>query len=91
MKDAKLLAATREAANIYCETTLTSLPPLNDKQIELLVERCGTTIGEALYLLEGIRKTKHLPGHICEFGIAQGATSVQIAYMIQDTDKHLYL
>lgn len=91
VKDAKIFDATREAVNLYCETTVSSLPPLNDIQIELLVERCGTTIGEALYILEGIHKTKHLPGHICEFGIAQGATSVQMAYMILNTDKHLYL
>lgn len=91
MKHAKIFDATREAVNIYRETTVTNLPPLNDKQVDLLVERCGTTIGEALYLLEAIQKTKHLPGDVCEFGIAQGATSVQIAYMIQDTEKHLYL
>ena len=91
LKDTKLIDATKEAVAVYRESCLPDLPQLDERQIELLIGRCGTTIGEVLYILNGIQKTLSVPGHLCEFGIAQGATSAQMAYMIRESDKHLFL
>jgi hypothetical protein len=90
-KNARLRETTREAVNLYRETCVPGLPELDDNQIEMLIERCGTSLGEALYILEGIQRTWDVPGHVCEFGIAQGATSVQLAYAIRGSEKHLFL
>lgn len=91
LKDAKLIDATNETVDLYRESCLPDLPQLDEKQIELLIGRCGTNIGEALYILDGIQRTLNVPGDLCEFGIAQGATSAQMAYIIRDSDKHLFL
>ncbi len=90
-KDSMLIRDTLETVALYRETVLADLPELDEQQIALLIVRCGTSIGEALYILNAVQKTRAIPGDVCEFGVAEGATSVQIAYMIREGTKHLYL
>jgi O-methyltransferase len=92
-KDSMLIRDTLEAVALYRETVLVlaELPELDERQIDLLIGRCGTSLGEALYILSAVHQTRTISGDVCEFGVAQGATSVQIAYMIREGTKHLYL
>jgi O-methyltransferase len=41
--------------------------------------------------MDYLRKVIVLGGDICEFGVAQGATSALLAYEIKDTDKKIWL
>lgn len=58
---------------------------------ELLARLLGTGIGEAMYLLAELHSALGDPGDVCEFGVAQGATSALLANEIRDTDKRLWL
>ena len=51
----------------------------------------GTEITESLYIVSSIRDTINLEGDICEFGIAQGATSALICNEILTTEKSIWL
>src|ERR1700688_4383938 len=48
--------------------------PRNDHRAALLHNLIGTTIGEAIYIIEHLHRGIGGPGDICEFGVAQGAT-----------------
>lgn len=58
---------------------------------ELLARLLGTGISEATYLLAELHTALRDPGDLCEFGVAQGATSALLANEIRATDKHLWL
>ncbi len=51
----------------------------------------GTGYGEGLYLLDSLHKSLDLDGDVCEFGVAQGATSAFMANELKDTQKNLWL
>jgi hypothetical protein len=51
----------------------------------------GTHISEAIYIVGYLHKALKLQGDICEFGIAQGATSALLAHEIRETNKLLWL
>ncbi|MFK7758546.1 MAG: TylF/MycF/NovP-related O-methyltransferase [Phycisphaerales bacterium] len=65
--------------------------PERPERAEDLFNLFGTTIGEGLYICGHLNRCLHLPGDICEFGIAQGATSRLLANEIAATDKSLWL
>lgn len=46
---------------------------------DLLSGLIGTSIGEAIYVIQHLHLAMNGPGDICEFGVAQGATSRLIA------------
>lgn len=58
---------------------------------ELLARLLGTGISQAMYLLNELQSAIEHPGDVCEFGVAQGATSALLANEIADTDKSLWL
>ncbi len=58
---------------------------------DLMARLLGTGIGEAMYLLAELNAAMADPGDICEFGVAQGATSALLANEIRGTDKRLWL
>lgn len=58
---------------------------------ELLARLLGTGISQALYLLNELQAALEQPGDVCEFGVAQGATSALLANEIRDTTKTLWL
>lgn len=58
---------------------------------ELLAKLLGTGISEAMYLLDGLHAAMADDGDVCEFGVAQGATSALLANEIRRTAKHLWL
>jgi len=58
---------------------------------ELMTGLLGTGIGQAMYLLNELHTALGEPGDICEFGVAQGATSALLANEIRGTTKILWL
>lgn len=60
-------------------------------RVEDLFNLIGTSVGEGMYICGHLNRCLHLPGDVCEFGVAQGATSRLIAGEIRDTDKSLWL
>ena len=66
-------------------------PPPNDKRSRLLASLQGTTVVKALAVLKYLYAALSVDGDICEFGVAQGATSALLANEIDATGKHLWL
>jgi O-methyltransferase len=60
-------------------------------RIDLMTKLIGTPIGEAFYVIAHLQKSLNLCGDVCEFGVAQGATSALLANEIRSTDKTLWL
>jgi hypothetical protein len=58
---------------------------------ELLYNLVGTNISEAVWLLDSLHHSMNTPGDVCEFGIAEGATSTLLANEIRGTNKKLWL
>lgn len=65
--------------------------PYTDGRKELLYKLMGTTISEAMWILNALHQSLSLPGDVCEFGVAHGATSALLANEIRSTDKKLWL
>jgi O-methyltransferase len=65
--------------------------PERPGRIELMAKLLGTGISEAMYILAELDATLADAGDVCEFGVAQGATSALIANEIRDTPKTLWL
>ena len=85
------------AAEFYVlarNSALHNLPPkLSDAMAGCVQDMIGTSPFEGLSILDSLYKTKDVKGDICEFGIAQGATSKMLATWImeQKSDKRLWL
>jgi O-methyltransferase len=56
-----------------------------------LGELTGTGYWEGLYLIDRLNQSLGVAGDVCEFGVAQGATSALLANEIRSTDKVLWL
>ena len=65
--------------------------PQSSGRRELMIQLLGTQISEALHLVGHLNRCLQLKGDVCEFGIAQGATSALIANEIRGSDKSLWL
>ncbi|ACB77227.1 TylF/MycF/NovP-related O-methyltransferase [Opitutus terrae] len=58
---------------------------------ELLAKLLGTGISEASYVLAELHAAMGDDGDVCEFGVAQGATSALLANELRATSKLLWL
>jgi hypothetical protein len=78
---------------LYWANALRLSPALSDRpgRIELLEALRGTEVSEAVALVHALQGALDGPGDVCEFGVAQGATSALIANEIRDTDRTLWL
>lgn len=63
----------------------------NKNRIYLLSKLLGTNPSEGLFIIDSITKTLSISGDICEFGVAQGATSALMANEILNTNKSIWL
>ncbi|WP_243438758.1 TylF/MycF family methyltransferase [Fundidesulfovibrio soli] len=86
----KYLDAITELYALYRRTVFPSLPGIGNRA-PLMTDLLGTSLGEAVYLLDTLLRCLPLPGDVCEFGICQGATSAFMANEIMDTGKSLWL
>src|ERR1051325_3620356 len=65
--------------------------PECDRRDEFLAELLGTSPAEAMYLLDELHRALKVDGDVCEFGVAQGATSALLANELRTTTRHLWL
>ena len=60
-------------------------------RVDLITNLIGTPVGASLYIVAYLQKVLELEGDVCEFGVAQGATSALLANEIRATEKTLWL
>ena len=66
--------------------------PTNERRASFMYELIGTSAGEGIYIVANLHKAmQKVPGDICEFGVAQGATSCLLANEIMSIDRKLWL
>ena len=72
-----------------------ALPELPDTpgRVELLNGLFGTDPIEGMFILDALHRSLRLPGDVCEFGVAQGATSALLANELAHhaADRFLWL
>jgi O-methyltransferase len=81
----------REIAELTQSTASFPKLPAIAGRIELLTRLEGTGVIEAIFLLSYLQHSLKLDGDICEFGVAQGFTSVLLANETRATNKLLWL
>jgi len=81
----------KEVEGLYKEFLFKDLFLSDELRVKLMSELLGTEISEAIYLLNYLNKSLEIEGDVCEFGIAQGATSALMANEIKKTDKNIWL
>lgn len=86
----KYVNLIKEMEGMFSELVFPELPPCGHRA-ELAAKLLGTSVIEAMYILEFLNKSLKLEGDVCEFGVAQGATSVLLANEIRTTPKNLWL
>lgn len=79
-----------EVEALLREVTFPDLPSRGGRA-KLLAEHDGTSVIEAMYLLDRLHRALPLDGDVCEFGVARGASSVLIANELIESDKRLWL
>ncbi len=67
-----------------------SLPQVEGRE-ELLLKQSGTGVAAAFYIVRFLQSSLGIEGDICEFGVANGASTALIANEIKPTDKRLWL
>lgn len=72
---------------IFSDMNLTE----DEQTFRLLFQLLGTGDVEAVYIRYYLNKCLKIQGDVCEFGVAQGATSSLLANDIRKTDKKLWL
>lgn len=65
--------------------------PRSEPRAALIARLEGTSASEAIYAVAALHRALAVPGEVCEFGVAQGATSALLAEEIRHTDKTLWL
>jgi hypothetical protein len=79
-----------EVEELYRRFVFPDLPK-DERRAGLLHDLIGTTIGEAIYIIQNLHEGLRVPGDVCEFGVAQGATSRLLASEIMSTNRNLWL
>ena len=80
-----------EIEALYRQFVFPDLPKREGREI-LLNDLIGTTVSEAIYILQWLHQSLRVDGDICEFGVAQGATSRLLAAEILPlADRKLWL
>lgn len=80
-----------EIESVYKCLFMDNVVPAKEDRWMFLNQLIGTSLGEAMYILQSLHKGLQYRGDICEFGVAQGATSLLLASEILQTQKHLWL
>jgi hypothetical protein len=80
-----------EIEELYRRFLFTDLPRREGRARDLS-DLIGTTVGEAIYVIKNLHDGLKVAGDICEFGVAQGATSKLLASEILPlTDRKFWL
>jgi O-methyltransferase len=78
-----------EVEELYRRFLFTDLPPREGRARDLS-DLIGTTVSEAIYVIKNLHEGLKVPGDICEFGVAQGATSKLIASEIMPMSERKF-
>lgn len=79
-----------ELEAMYRRFVFPELTPRKGRE-ERIAQLIGTSAGEGLHIVEYLRRSLRVEGDVCEFGVAQGATSALLASEIADGAKALWL
>jgi hypothetical protein len=80
-----------EVEELYRHFLFTDLPKREGRARDLS-DLIGTTVSEAVYVIKNLHDGLKVPGDICEFGVAQGATSKLLASEIMPlADRNFWL
>jgi len=80
-----------EVEHLYRRFLFTDLPVREGRSCDLS-DLIGTTVSEAIYAVKNLHDGLKVPGDICEFGVAQGATSRLLASEIMPlTERKFWL
>jgi O-methyltransferase len=88
--DERRLDDVRELHEWLRTAVLVGLEP-KEGRIELLARLLGTSTSEGVFIAHALQRSLPSGGDVCEFGVAQGATSALIANEIRATDRTLWL
>jgi len=80
----------QETESLFVQLLYRDLPRRPGRE-KMLADLIGTNISEALYVLAFLHRSLAVSGDICEFGVAQGATSALLAWEIAPIERHLWL
>lgn len=80
-----------ELDGLYRQTIFSGVLAADLVRLDLLGGLMGTSTSEALYIAAYLAKSLEVGGDVCEFGVAQGATSALLAHEIKPTDRNLWL
>jgi hypothetical protein len=89
--DEQLIKAMHEINVLYNEFVFHDDTKYGGVTLSLQKNLIGTGFGEGLYILKSLQKSLAFEGDVCEFGVAQGATSALIANELKNTKKNLWL
>lgn len=84
------LRLVADMQGILSELIFKDLPHC-DRRTRLLAELIGTSVSEAMCLVDCLHRSLPHEGDVCEFGVAQGATSALIANEMCTSGKNLWL
>lgn len=73
-----------------CAAENVEIPPCSNR-LSLLHDLIGTSPAEAVFIAIYLHKSLRTLGDVCEFGVAEGATSALLANEIADSDRELWL
>ena len=79
-----------ELEALYRQFVFRELTPRPGRE-ERIARLIGTSAGEALHIVEYLRRSLKVEGDVCELGVAQGATSALLASELLDGAKALWL
>jgi O-methyltransferase len=79
-----------EVEELFRHFVFKDLPRRADRS-SLLGALIGTTVAEAIYIVQYLHEALRVPGDVCEFGVAQGATSCLLAAELGDDVRQLWL
>lgn len=77
--------------HMFCQYEGQGNQKLDGWEIELIGNLYGTGEFEAFFIRKNLLESIELEGEVCEFGVAQGATSCFISYYLQKTSKRFFL
>lgn len=80
----------RELHGLHRSLLYPEMPENRDRE-KLLGGLIGTTVSEGLHIVGTLHGSLENAGDVCEFGVAQGATSALIANEIIASDRRLWL
>jgi O-methyltransferase len=88
--EARWRSNVESITRLFAKAEQFALPP-DDKRSKLLASLQGTSVVGALSILKYLYAAMAVEGDICEFGVAQGATSALLANEIRSTSRHIWL